>query len=70
MCVGQLSPFTILNSLKKVYTPKRCRYSHCHMFSSPIRVFNKNIIGSASYIVREVRSVREREIQRDSERRK
>ena len=34
-------PFTILNSLKKVYMPKRWRYSHCHLFSSPIHVFNK-----------------------------
>ena len=29
-----------INSLK-VYTPKRWRYSHCYLFSSPIRVFNK-----------------------------
>ena len=28
------------NSLKKVYAPKR-RSSLCHLFSSPIRVFNK-----------------------------
>ena len=45
------NPFNILLLLlllpifyRKVYTPKRWRNSHCHLFLSPICIFNKIII--------------------------